>query len=74
MPTIKIMCPWHGQDEEIKLPDDYFGPGQSSFVGDIPCGGPEKDGHVTPRRPILQVDLEFLANGTLRVRKLNLKQ
>ena len=38
--NILILCPWHGGEETLRLPESYFAPGVSSFEGDVPCAGP----------------------------------
>lgn len=75
MPAIKILCPWHGLEETITLPEGYVGPEYSTFSGDVPCGGGQKEGCVLPpSKPILQIEFEHLGNNVIRIRKLSLKQ
>jgi len=47
MPTIEILCPWHGVKEEVDLPDIYSH--APTFEGEIPCGHAAPSGRLTVR-------------------------
>lgn len=73
MPKFSIRCPFHGIDEEITLPDGYFGHGQDTFTGDIPCGGAVFGNQAMPQKPILTVELFMHTSGNVKIRSLVLK-
>jgi len=42
MKKIQIHCPWHGNQEEIEIPDGY-----TSFEGEVKCAsGARIDGNI----------------------------
>ncbi|MBI2851062.1 MAG: hypothetical protein HYX80_08510 [Chloroflexi bacterium] len=59
MPQITILCPWHGTEEKISIPDSYTFSYSSSdspvtFADNIPCGHSE-----VRKRRIVHVRIRF---------------
>jgi len=47
MPSIEILCPWHGIKEEVDIPEIYSR--TATFEGEIPCGHETPSGRLTLR-------------------------
>lgn len=67
MPDVTILCPFHGKEENLSLPDSYKG---GLFVGDVPCGG----GTDTSPHATLHVEVGLQSGRPPRVLKIELKR
>lgn len=52
MPTITILCPYHGVPDQLELPESYARFEGTYFEGHIPCGRP-----TSPCRAILNIEI-----------------
>ena len=71
MPSFKILCPVHADEEEITLPESYRGIGYSSaihvFEGDIAC----KPNDKSKEAAVLHIKVD-LGNNSVWVEELSL--